>query len=410
MTMSSLNSGLEQIETGLGLRSGSCRIKPAGRSDLADLHIVLRDPLAGGLKWVLPKGRVRLKDPVFLAMTPYGDKVTLDVRQRIGVFGTSGSGKSCVQRVIGAHVVMAEDAQLEMWDLKLGLESQVYEGKAHRVTSPWEAAARTEWLMDTEFPRRATVMKSRKATSWKESAADPALVVMIDEGNAIIREFTPPQLKRFFQVVEQGRAMGVYFIWATQFPKATNLPTELRSQLNVTVCLQLRNAEESRVVFKDDVKAGWSPHLLSPHWALVQSARHRTPDEARIVFLDDPVFPSVPLSGSVRPSGTETVRPVSLSKDCPSVPDDLSDAVVSGPDSGRTDGQDSGRTDKVSVRDEILSVLWESDGPMGQREIARTLDKDQAYVGRKLKEMSAAGAVSQNGDRKYVAEEAPAVV
>lgn len=397
LTIGVVSAGIDQLETGLGLPSGACRIKPAARrSDRAFLNIVLRDPLKDGVPWQPPRGPVRLKDPVFLAMTPYGDKITLDMRQRIGIFGTSGSGKSCVQRVMGAHVIQSDDADLEIWDLKFGTESQHYEGKAHRVTTPEEAVERTNWLIDVEFPRRAERMKARKTSSWKETRTDPALVVFIDEGNVVVRSFTPPQLKRFFQAVEQGRALGVYFVWATQFPKSTNLPTELRSQLNVRVCLRVMNAEESRVVYKDDVKAGWTPHLLSDHWMLIQSGKHRSPDEARNVFLSEEDFADVPLSGSV-PDGTRTdTKKVSLSKDSPVVLSDLADAVVS------VQLDDVPDIRPVSVQDTILSVLTESDTPLGQRDIARTLDKDQAHIGRTLKKMLSAGSVVQNEDRKYL--------
>ena len=101
-------------------------------------------------------------------------------------------------------MIQAVDAELEIWDLKFGTESQHYQGKAHRVTTVDEAAARVDWLLDVEFPRRAALMAAQGTSSWKESPTTPAMVLMVDEGNVIIREFKDDQLKRFFRVAEQG--------------------------------------------------------------------------------------------------------------------------------------------------------------------------------------------------------------
>src|SRR5438105_9357637 len=112
LTLEDVTRNTGQLEAGLGLHRGTARVKPSKRADKALLHIVLRDPLAEPTVWK-PTGRpVRLRDAVRLAVDPFGDVIDLDIRQRLGIFGTSGSGKSCVQRLIGAHVIQAVDAEL----------------------------------------------------------------------------------------------------------------------------------------------------------------------------------------------------------------------------------------------------------------------------------------------------------
>jgi hypothetical protein len=309
----SVRKQLPTIQAHLGQPTGTrIRLQPAGRDDHLWLHI----RFAGGaatVPWTPTAGPVRLRDPLRLSVTPYGDDVTLDVRNRIGIFGTSGSGKSCVQRLIGAHVVASVDADLLMIDLKQGLESQHYEGKAGRITTAADAVACVDHLLDTEFPRRAARMLELGTSTWRESSEDPALVVMVDEGNVLVRDFTPAQLDRFFTLAEQGRALGVYLVWATQFPKATNLPTALRSQLNIRICLQLISSEEAAVVFKDEVANGWAPHTLVGSGALlIKSAAHRSPEESQALWLDEDVFRTVQPGRPVAPALPPASAPLAL--------------------------------------------------------------------------------------------------
>lgn len=408
LTLDDVTRNAGQIEAGLGLHRGTARVKPVKRADKAILHVVLRDPLAKPTLWVPPQRAVHLKDPVRLAVDPFGDVIKLDIRQRLGIFGTSGSGKSCVQRLIGAHVVQATDAELEIWDLKFGTESQHYEGKAHRVTTVDEAAARVDWLLDTEFPRRAALMADQGTSSWKESPTTPALVLMVDEGNVIIREFKDDQLKRFFRVAEQGRALGVYIIWATQYPKATNLPTELRSQLNVRICLKLNSSEESAMVFKDEKNEGWEPHKLKGvGWLLIKSDAHREPNEARSIWLSEERFRDVPHVG-VTPLTPQkpACRPVPPRPDfAPTVhltkPQKPVVELTKAIPAPAQERQVKKISVTPSVADDIRLVLAVSFKPRGVREIARLTARNPGTISKALDKLVAAGEITANEDKKY---------
>lgn len=416
LTLEDVISRTGQLEAGLGLRRGSARVKPVSRADKAILHIVLRDPLAKLILWTEPTRPVLLKDAIRLSVTPFGDTVCLDVKQRIGVFGTSGSGKSCVQRVIGAHVVQAVDADLEVWDLKFGIESQHYEGKAHRVTTVEDAVARVDWLLDVEFPRRAAIMAARGTSTWRETPVDKALVLMVDEGNVIIREFTPEQKKRFFRVAEQGRALGCYLIWATQYPKATNLPTELRSQLNVRICLKLNSSEESELVFKDEAGQGWEPHKLKGvGWLLIKSDVHREPEESKAIWLDEERFRTI---GSV----TRTALPP-VSRPVPPRPSHAPTVhLAKAQEPVQIPAQDTERIEhsyaepapkrsadvKVTVADEIRLALAVSFEPVGNNEIARIIGRNPGTVSKALVKLVDAGEIITNQDKKYSLVLAPA--
>jgi hypothetical protein len=421
LDFASVQRGLGQLETGLDTAAGSLRLRQGATAGSGVIDIRLRDPLKGGVPWEQPVVPVRLAHPLRLAVTPFGDTVELDLKQRVGVFGTSGSGKSCVQRLIGAHVAAAIDADLEIWDLKFGVESQHYAGKAHRVTSVEEAVDRVEWLLNTEYPRRAAKMRDRGVSEWTETPWDPARVVVIDEGNMVVRGFGEwrgdaeegerpgakgAPLLQLFQAIEQGRALGVYFVWATQFPKSTNLPTEIRSQLNSTVCLKLRNDREARVVFGDEgVSEGWAPHnLLGPGWLLLQDEGHPDPVDAKSVWLSVDTFRSVP--ASVQDSDTDT------GQDTDREPLQSRTPGQSLPGTEFVQGQDSVKLSAVpdrtasTVSMDIWTVLALSEDSLSLSEIARRSERSKSAVHAALGKMTEDGTVVQDdvGYRLAVAD------
>jgi hypothetical protein len=394
LDFAAVQRSVDQLETGLDVVSGTVRLRRGRSAGRGVLDVRIRDPLADGVPWEAPSGPVRLSCPLRLAVTPFGDTLGLDVKQRVGVFGTSGSGKSCVQRLIGAHVAQAADAQLEIWDLKFGVESQHYQGKAHRVTTAADAVSRLEELLGTEYPRRAAKLRERGVSQWTETPWDPARVIIIDEGNALVRELDTQQLARLFTAVEQGRALGVYWVWATQYPKAASLPTEIRSQLNATVCLKLRTDTEARVVFGDDVAEGWAPHdLLGPGWLLLKDDAHADPVDAKAVWLSVDSFRAVPASVLDRTAGQDgrTGRPDRTAGQ---------DSRTGQPD--RTAGQDSrtGQPDRTAstVSLDIWTVLALSDGSLPLSEIARRSERSKSAVHAALGKMAAEGSVTRDGD------------
>jgi len=375
LTAKYVHSQIRQLETGLGLKRDTVRLRQVSRSDRLILEIRVRNPLEKEIPWERPGRKVRFADPVRLSVTDFGDVVSISVKNRLGIFGESGSGKSCTQRVVGAHAVLAVDAGLEVWDLKQGVEGQHYRDKAHVITTIPDALARLDWLLNEEFPRRAAIMKKRGWSEWRETEQDPALLIIMDEGNVIVRDFTAGQFGRLCTAIEQGRALGIFFAWATQFPKAENLPTQIRSQLNVTVCHKVRNSEEAQVVFKDDVKKGWAPHTLPGEgWVMVQSKTHRDPVESKVVWLSTDTFRDLALVGKI--PGRSVV---------------VADA----------EPEEEPEPGKASVADDIWAVLAVSPDPLGVSELARRTGRSKAAVHAALIKLAEKGFV-QRTDQGYV--------
>ncbi|WP_344535946.1 hypothetical protein, partial [Streptomyces albiaxialis] len=152
LTLETLTARIKDVETGLGTRRGAVRIEGADKANKATVRITVRNPLAKNVPWSQPSAPVSITDPARLSMNPFGEWTEIDLQQRILVVGASGSGKSSVQRVLSAPVILATDAELEVWDLKQGTESQHYEGKAAvRITTSEQARERLNWYMSVEL-------------------------------------------------------------------------------------------------------------------------------------------------------------------------------------------------------------------------------------------------------------------
>ena len=311
LTLDTLSARVLDLETGLGVRRGAIRVEPGETADRAVVRVTVRNPLARTVRWTKPGGAVTVTTPVRLSMDQFGEWTEVDPRQRILIVGASGSGKSSVQRVLAATVILAADADLEVWDLKSGAESQHYEGKATaRVTTAAGARARLARLIDEEIPRRAMVMRNLGTSTWPTSPAHRDLVVMVDEGAALIRALDATQLGQLFTFIEQARAFGIHVWWATQFPKATNLPTELRSQMNAVIALKMRRASETRVVFEDLAGEGWQPHRLPGRgWLMLLDDEHPEPVGSRAAWLHERAFRALtPVTGAEPETGVRVTR------------------------------------------------------------------------------------------------------
>lgn len=235
------------------------------------------------------------------------------------------------------------------------------------------------------------------------------LLVVIDEGAAIVRmaknKAYADVMDLFEELWSEARSVGFQFVWATQFPtKAVGVPPAVKENMSARLSLTVNAGEAERAIFGENAqKTGWMPSVLEgvPGRAMLQYGT-RGPDPLRLWHVTDEAVSSVPDAepwvcpedgqSGVRPvSGDDGVhvRPMSMDKEPPSaavedIPDDLVSAVWG-----------------LSVRDCVLSVLSESDRPMGVRQIAEKLGRSPSGVHKELGRLVEEGSVTQGLDKRY---------
>ena len=78
------------------------------------------------------------------------------------------------------------------------------------------------------------------------------LYIIIDEWASIFKNGGKECYKAVMRLVSEGRAARVHVIMATQVPKATIIPTEIRENFDARFCLRTANAIQSRVIMEDN--------------------------------------------------------------------------------------------------------------------------------------------------------------
>ena len=77
------------------------------------------------------------------------------------------------------------------------------------------------------------------------------LFVVIDEWANVYKNGGKDAYKAVLRLISEGRAARVHLIMATQVPKATIIPTEIRENFSARLCLFTNNAAQSRVIMDE---------------------------------------------------------------------------------------------------------------------------------------------------------------
>ena len=76
------------------------------------------------------------------------------------------------------------------------------------------------------------------------------LYVVIDEWANVYKNGGKDAYKAVLRLTSEGRAAKVHLIMATQIPKASIIPTEIRENFDARLCLRTANAVQSRVIME----------------------------------------------------------------------------------------------------------------------------------------------------------------
>lgn len=172
------------------------------------------------------------------------------------IAGTPGSGKSSLANALIGYGALHPDVVIEMLDLKSGVEADAWGTALNGAidnTVGYTYAKEFLKLANADMKRRYARMKQAGVTNaWKEGFLghdEPVKILIVDECSGLFTNDNVEQSKFAAEVtsllqryVEQGRAAGYILIMSTQFPKAQNLPTAIRSNVSDNIALRMRDS------------------------------------------------------------------------------------------------------------------------------------------------------------------------
>ena len=194
---------------------------------------------------------------LFQWMTPAGEYFTLyrDMLEQphLLIAGATGSGKSVV---INALIYTAlyrspNGAQFILIDPKR-VELAAYKDLPHTIT---HAAGYNPAAWITALTAAVQIMDERYTQMERQHRKmydGGDLYVIIDEWANVYKSGGGLTYSAVLRLTSEGRAARVHVIMATQVPKATIIPTEIRENFAARLCLRTANAVQSRVIMEQN--------------------------------------------------------------------------------------------------------------------------------------------------------------
>jgi S-DNA-T family DNA segregation ATPase FtsK/SpoIIIE len=316
-----------------------------------------------------------------------GEKALANIlRRNVLIGGTTGSGKSGIENLCQATFAQCPDAEPWGIDMKGGMELQPWEDTIYRLAvTPAQAVALLAAGM-AELDRRAAILTALGLRVWEPTPEDRAIVILIDE----YAELPPEAQDHADSIARRGRAVAVSLIIATQRPtQAAMGGNAVRSQMDVRICLRVRERRDTDLILgSGSLAAGWDAHALTlPGTFLLSDPEHTIPRRARAYEMTDPQVRAHAARHAIagrpsRPGGAE-------------------------PPPGR-------RLRLVTSNDQADAVeaLWDAlshAGPHGvtPRALAEATGRGRTWVHDRLRELAAAGRVTQVGYGRWAAVTPP---
>lgn len=247
------------IEGALKAPMGTLRMTPDGRSTNSVLwEVVENDPHALPQEWPVPTHIGRATDPLVLGLLENGEQAKIQryVRgkgvRHMAIGGAPESGKSgLLNLAVGANVC-SEDVATVGFDFKGGLELGPWRDALLWTTSKLDEAhafllaiAAPGGLLDENA---AIIADSGSGRVWDTAIHGPILEIVVDEARELLGNAPQKVLDAFISIANKGRALGVRFTYATQYPTLEAIGSS-----------QIRQAVRQRFVFRmeDDTGEGY---------------------------------------------------------------------------------------------------------------------------------------------------------
>ena len=254
----------ESIAGALGIAVQQLHQSRGDREGRIHLRVSLKLPFTGAPIQgpLLAMERVDLWQPIPMGVNLRGESVwTSWVDRSGGLFGGEpGSGKSAAANDLLLAAALDPTVRLYLADGKAGADLTPFEPIATMYDTdgdPEKLLEILEHVWNVEIPQRRALAKeygSRKLTAAM-AAKDPRVcqaILLVDEwssyGAAADRK-TREEMERLLRlIVQQGRALGIITLAATQKPDGDSVPTGIRDILSIRWAMRCMTPQASDTI------------------------------------------------------------------------------------------------------------------------------------------------------------------
>jgi S-DNA-T family DNA segregation ATPase FtsK/SpoIIIE len=253
----------EGIANGFGVSVQQVHQTRGDREDTIHLRVSLKLPFSSKPTRgpLLDAERVNLWRPIRMGVNLRGEEVVTSWVERSGLFGGEpGSGKSAAANDLLLAAALDPTVRMYLADGKAGADITPFEPIATMFDTdgdPDKLLDILQYMWDVEIKERRALAKehgSRKLTEAM-AAVDPRVclaVLLVDEWSsygAAADQKTRQEMERLLRlIVQQGRALGIISLAATQKPDSDSVPTGIRDILSIRWAMRCLTPQASDTI------------------------------------------------------------------------------------------------------------------------------------------------------------------
>lgn len=260
-----------RIEGAMGADRGTLRMELDGKStNSVRWQVIERDPHAAAQPWPLPTHLGRASDPMVLGPREDGELARVQRfvpnhgARNLLAAGQQGSGKSSLVNLECATGAVAEDEFMIGFDFK-EVELTPWKPVLGFFTSSVEQARQLVFAITEDevglLAVRQHKLAKRKGRCWDTKIDGPMISIIVDEAKDLLGMGDAKLVDRFALIGTKGRALGVRFVLATQYPTLEAIgSSQIRQQIRHRFCFRMQDESgESFVMPGHSVRADRIP-------------------------------------------------------------------------------------------------------------------------------------------------------
>lgn len=293
-----------RIEGALGADRGTLRLEPDGKStNSVRWQVIERDPHAAAQPWPLPTHLGRAEEPMVLGPREDGEMAKVQrfvpgvgARNMLAA-GQQGSGKSSLVNLECATIATAEDEFGIGFDFK-EVELTPWKPILGYMTASVERARKLVFAITEDevgvLAVRQRKLAKRGARCWEPKIDGPVITIVVDEAKDLLGMGDSKLVDRFALIGTKGRALGVRFALATQYPTLEAIgSSQIRQQIRHRFCFRMQDETgEGFVMPGHSVRADRIPDDRPGTCYFLNSDKLESMP-IRILYLDDATVAAV---------------------------------------------------------------------------------------------------------------------